>query len=259
MSYDSGRKLFSAERNLLKQRGEQPHLHTVSSANNKEIIASLNEIKKLIKVSTAASNAAEAAALKAVAASDEVVASVPAALDGDANLPEMSILRGQLKELKESIDKTKSEIAALHRTGDGEEDRFVTAAMELDAIVQATEVATNNILGSAEDIDDLAREIKLRIDDVKSHDHLDSIANSVINIFENCNFQDITGQRTGKVVKTINFLEDRILTMINIWGEEEFEGIDLPDDLRSADEKLLEGPQLDGQGISQDDIDSLFD
>jgi chemotaxis protein CheZ len=151
------------------------------------------------------------------------------------------------------------EIAALHNTGEGEDDRFVTAAMELDAIVNATEVATNNILGSAEDIDDLAREIKERSSDVKIQDHADSIANAVINIFENCNFQDITGQRTGKVVKTINYLEERILTMINIWGEEEFEGLAAPEDNRTDDEKLLAGPQLEGKGISQNDIDSLFD
>jgi len=61
------------------------------------------------------------------------------------------------------------------------------------------------------------------------------------------------------VVKTINYLEERILTMINIWGEEDFEGIELSEDLRTEDEKLLEGPQLEGSGISQDDIDSLFD
>lgn len=256
---NAGRILFSAERHLLKQQGVQPSLLHMGPPNNKEVMASLSEIKSLIRASTAASKAAEAAALKAVAASDEVVAAVPGQVDLDADLPEMAVLRGQLMELKESIDKTKSEIAALHNTGEGEDDRFVTAAMELDAIVKATEVATNNILGSAEDIDDLAREIKLRIDDVKSHDHLDSISNAVIHIFENCNFQDITGQRTGKVVKTINFLEERILTMINIWGEDEFEGIELPDDLRTEDEKLLEGPQLDGQGISQNDIDSLFD
>lgn len=174
------------------------------------------------------------------------------------DLPEMSVLRGQLHDLKGSIDKTKSEIAALHKPG-ATDDKFTTAAMELDAIVKATEEATNNILGASEDIQDLVTAILDRTDDVKIRDDAGKIADLVITIFENCNFQDITGQRTGKVVKTINYLEERILTMINIWGEEEFEGVKLPDDVRSADEKLLEGPQLDGQGISQDDIDSLFD
>jgi chemotaxis protein CheZ len=250
MSYDVGRKLFSAERHLMQQRGINPQIHHVGGGpSNKEVLKALAEIKKLI----------EEVKENAAPAPDEVPAEAPEPAAVVEDLPEMSVLRAQLKDLKESIDKTKMEIAALHNTGEGEDDRFVTAAMELDAIVNATEVATNNILGSAEDIDDLAREIKERSSDVKIQDHADSIANAVINIFENCNFQDITGQRTGKVVKTINYLEERILTMINIWGEEEFEGLAAPEDNRTDDEKLLAGPQLEGKGISQNDIDSLFD
>jgi len=251
MSYDVGRKLFSAERHLMQQRGVTPQVHHVGAApNNKEVLKALVEIKALIEDVKASSGP------QADPEPEQAPEAAPAVVE---DLPEMSVLRAQLKELKASIDKTKSEIAALHSTGEGEDDRFVTAAMELDAIVNATEVATNNILGSAEDIDDIAREIKERSTDVKVHDYVDSIANAVINIFENCNFQDITGQRTGKVVKTINYLEDRILSMINIWGADEFEGLDGPEDNRTEDEKLLSGPQLDGQGISQNDIDSLFD
>jgi chemotaxis protein CheZ len=234
MFQDSQRKLFSAERNLLQQRGE-PLRAPAPVVDNTAVLKAIEEIKKMIEASAA-------------------MAARPVVDD----LPEMSVLRGQLHDLKGSIDKTKSEIAALHKPGQAD-DKFTTAAMELDAIVKATEEATNNILGASEDIQDLAQAIKDRTDDVKIREQVDQISNLVITIFENCNFQDITGQRTGKVVRTINYLEERILTMINIWGEEEFEGVQLPDDLRSADEKLLEGPQLQGQGISQNDIDSLFD
>jgi hypothetical protein len=31
-----------------------------------------------------------------------------------------------------------------------------------------------------------------------------------------------------------------------------------PDQVKTADEKLLHGPQLEGKGISQDEIDKLF-
>lgn len=233
MSQDSQRKLFSAERTMMQKRGE-PMPAPVSAADNSAVLKAIEEVKKLIEISAGAAR--------------------PVVDD----LPEMSVLRGQLHDLKGSIDKTKSEIAALHKPGEAD-DKFTTAAMELDAIVKATEEATNNILGASEDIQDLAKAINDRTDDVKIREQVTQISNLVVTIFENCNFQDITGQRTGKVVKTINYLEERILTMINIWGEEEFEGVQLPEDARSADEKLLEGPQLDGQGISQDDIDSLFD
>lgn len=233
MSYDSQRKLFSAERTLMEKRGE-PIPVPVAGPDNSAVLKAIEEVKKLIEASASAAK--------------------PLVDD----LPEMSVLRGQLHDLKGSIDKTKAEIAALHKPGE-QEDKFTTAAMELGAIVKATEEATNNILGASEDIQDLVQTIHDRTDDVKIQETLGHISELVIKIFENCNFQDITGQRTGKVVRTINYLEERILTMINIWGEEEFVGVELPADARSEDEKLLEGPQLEGQGISQDDIDSLFD
>jgi len=221
---------------MMKERGETvPAYVPTPTFQSEELLSAIAEIKKMIE------GLGEQA--------------TPSAHEPS---PEMSVLRGQLHDLKTSIDKTKAEIAAIHKPG-AHEDKFVTAAMELGAIVEATEVATNNILGAAEDIQEHAQNIRERITDVKSHDHLKVIDDLVIKIFENCNFQDITGQRTGKVVKTINYLEERILTMINIWGEEDFEGIELSEDVRSEDEKLLEGPQLEGSGISQNDIDSLFD
>ena len=219
----------------MEKRGQPTPAHApVSAVNNEEVLKAIQEVKALIEKSSSV------------------------AQQSMEDFPEMSVLRGQLHELKESIDKTKREIAALHRPGE-DEDKFITAAMELDAIVKATEEATNNILGASEDIEDHVQAVRERITDEKSQEHLQAISDLVIHIFENCNFQDITGQRTGKVVKTINYLEERILTMINIWGEEEFEGIELDEDARTEDEKLLEGPQLEGQGISQDDIDALFD
>jgi len=226
-------KLFSAEKKIIEKSGGplQPSGH--SAIHTEEVLNAIAEVKKLIEQSS----------------------STPQSV---TDMPEMSVLRGQLHDLKESIDKTKSEIAAIHRPGE-QEDKFVSAALELSAIVSATEEATNNILGAAEDIEDLAQQLRDRLDDVKALENVNKISELVIGIFENCNFQDITGQRTSKVVKTINYLEDRILTMINIWGEEEFKGIELPEDARSEDEKLLEGPQLEGAGISQNDIDSLFD
>lgn len=230
----------------MKERGETipayAHAPAPTVATD-EILRAIAEVKTMIEGLSAETK--------------QGLAATAFAPSGDAG-PEMSVLRGQLHDLKSSIDKTKAEIAAIHKPGQTE-DKFITAAMELSAIVEATEEATNNILGAAEDIDELTQSIRERIDDVKSHEHLQTMSNLVIRIYENCNFQDITGQRTGKVVKTINYLEERILTMISIWGEEDFEGIELSADARSEDEKLLEGPQLDGAGISQDDIDSLFD
>ena len=235
MSRESQRQLYSAERALMKNRGDVPvvtHAAPIVQADNSEILAAIEDLKRTIE--------------------KNVQPQMP------DDMPEMSVLRGQLHELRESIDKTKSEIAAMRSPGQSD-DRLMTAAMELDAIVSATETATHNILSASEDLNDLIFELKDRIGDVGAHQKLDEMAGHVMKIFENCNFQDITGQRTGKVVKTIDFLEERIMTMINIWGEEEFHGIEVTEEAKGEDEKLLEGPQLDGEGVSQADIDALFD
>ena len=175
------------------------------------------------------------------------------------DMPEISVLRGQLHELRDSIDKTKREIAAV-RHPEATEDRLTTATMELDAIVQTTEEATNDILNATEEIDE-------RVDKLRGADAapetialLDGINGLTIKILEACGFQDISGQRINKVVKTIHYLEERIGTMIDIWGAEEFVGLEVKDDApEDADARLLEGPQLKGEGVSQDDVDALFD
>lgn len=234
MPTKSQRKLFSAEKTLLKKRGVDEVIHHKPDpgVDTSQILAAIEGLKKSVEKAAAPVTAAD--------------------------LPEMGVLRGQLHEMRESIDKTKLEIASMRKPGEGD-DRLVTAAMELDAIVKATEEATNNILSAAEDIDERVQKLKDRIGDVGAIQILDEISGLTIQVFENCNFQDITGQRTNKVVKTINYLEDRIHTMINIWGEEEFEGLVLPEAEADQDKKLLQGPQLEGAGVSQSDIDALFD
>ncbi len=178
----------------------------------------------------------------------------------DVSNTQIYMLRGQLHELKECIDKTKREIVAVRKPGESEDgDKLTSAAMELDAIVKTTEEATNSILNATEDIDERVQAIKDRVGDHKSHLLLDEISGLTINIFEACNFQDISGQRTTKVVKTLNFLEDRIHAMINIWGDDDFAHIKAVEEELDDDAALLQGPQLEDQGVSQDDIDKLFD
>jgi len=120
----NSKKLFSAERRLMQERGETIPAYAPAPApaiHTQEVLNAIAEVKKMI----------EGLGAQATTAINE-----PG--------PEMSVLRGQLHDLKASIDKTKAEIAAIHKPGENE-DKFVTAAMELGAIVEATEVATNNI------------------------------------------------------------------------------------------------------------------
>ncbi|OSQ46357.1 protein phosphatase CheZ [Thalassospira sp. MCCC 1A01428] len=175
---------------------------------------------------------------------------------------DLELIRGQIQEMNEHIHRAKIQIAAL-RHPKAPDDRLVTAASELDAIVKDTEMATHTILESAEQIDDLAMTLKNSATSDFVADHVEQIAFIVTKIFESCNFQDITGQRINKVVNTLEFVEKRVHNMILIWGEDAF--ADLPmseeeeDEVKHEDADLLNGPQMEGEGISQDDIDKLFD
>src|SRR5262249_30355095 len=67
----------------------------------------------------------------------------------------------------------------------------------------------------AEQIQEVAWMLRERGADGAICDALDRRAND---IYSACSFQDLTGQRTRKVVDVLQFLEDRIRAMIEIWG-----------------------------------------
>ncbi|MFQ5626259.1 MAG: protein phosphatase CheZ, partial [Methyloligellaceae bacterium] len=178
------------------------------------------------------------------------------------DLREAQKIKGELQQIHDAILQTKQEIATLHR---GEYKGIEVARMtdELGAIVQGTEQATESILHAAECIDNNAGDLAASLNDDSQQAMTSDIQDQVIKIFEACNFQDLTGQRTSKVVSAFKFIEQRVLRMMEIWGGlESFEGLELEDTSnRNGHAELLNGPALkDDEGIaSQDDIDSLFD
>jgi len=166
-------------------------------------------------------------------------------------------LRQQLLGLFKYIQKVKDEIAAIDHPAYEDHD-LERMSDQLDAIVQATEDATNTIMQKVEDNDNALEEIrKLLPDDKKSL--CDAIINNGMDIIQACSFQDITGQRVNKVAKSITYVEDRVETIIDILGREALENVEVKAEERTEEEKLLRGPQLKDEGISQDEIDKLFD
>ena len=77
-------------------------------------------------------------------------------------------------------------------------------------------------------------------------------------IFEACAFQDLTGQRIGSVIQTLDLVDSHLESLLELLGPD-FEEVDDEEDDREGDDMLLNGPALEGEGISQDDIDKLFD
>jgi chemotaxis protein CheZ len=135
-------------------------------------------------------------------------------------------------------------------------------AHELEAVSKGSEEATQKILAAAEDIDQVADNLTAALKDEIDRGLAQDIRDRVVHIFEACNFQDLTGQRISKVMTTMKFIENHITVMMDIWG-----GVDaikahappIVDD-RPDEEKLLNGPKLDGDAghASQNDIDALF-
>lgn len=182
----------------------------------------------------------------------------------EQKIEEAALLARELQELSHHIDNTKREIAMLAggTAAPGPGPGILSANFELDAIVKATEDATNNIMTAAETIEEIADKLvnntELSVDDRNAQ--LSEIRANVARVFEHCSFQDITGQRISKVIKTLDYIETRIENMIQIWGKQDIEAhVEEPAPVDTTnDAHLLNGPQLADQGVTQNEIDQLF-
>ncbi|MBS1182676.1 MAG: chemotaxis regulator CheZ [Proteobacteria bacterium] len=177
--------------------------------------------------------------------------------------PDADRIRLDIGEMKDAIERTKLEIAQIKSDGRSPLSRFDRASNELDAVVEQTEAATSEILGSAEKIQELAWTMReAGVDNALC----DDVENLTTNIYMACSFQDLTGQRTQKVVQVLRYLENRINAMIDIWGMNEEEVHSPSTDRRVAvnahdkrpDAHLLNGPALAGEGIEQNIVDDLL-
>lgn len=132
------------------------------------------------------------------------------------------------------------------------EDRIPAAGRELDAIVEATETATNTIMTAAEEI--------MGADPSDADAYAAVVNDRIVEIFEACSFQDITGQRIQKVVSTLSALDKRITTLVDrlkVMRVSDTPAEETAEERRKR-ELILHGPQHKGEGVSQDDIDALL-
>lgn len=243
------RRVFRIERLSSELLGTENHVPTmeagspetsqaeasISGADTKTILAAIADIKSSL------SNTDDMEALR-----------------GD--IAKAAAMSGELSSMQDAIMSTKQEIAALHGGG-FQDDNLGRVTNELDAVVEGTEAATESILSAAESIDELAGNLSAALGEPHSAMASD-IQDKIVEVFEACNFQDLTGQRITKVVRTLEFIEERVGSMMEIWGGmESFKGVAPSVDKPAGDEALLNGPALetDINVANQDDIDALFD
>ena len=167
-------------------------------------------------------------------------------------------LKTELAGLFHYVERVREEIAAISRPAD-EEFQFESMGEQLDAIVKATEKATDTIMAATENTLNAVDELRQTLSDPAQNALLDKIAGDGNEILEACSFQDITGQRVSKVVKSVTYVEERVNALIDVWGKDELAKVEVESLDKTEDEKLLAGPQLEGKGLDQAAIDALFD
>lgn len=169
-------------------------------------------------------------------------------------------LRSEIINLIQYITKMREEVARVSKRSD-DRTHFESVSQHLEEIVGSTENATNQILEHIEGIDNVADEIRASEDLGQMPDLCDKINEHTMQAIEACTFQDITGQRISRIINSMEFVEQRVNAMIELMGRTDIEalGVELPEsDQRTGDDALLNGPQLPGEEISQDEIDKLF-
>lgn len=174
-------------------------------------------------------------------------------------------IMAEIVAMNDHITLTKQEVAAL-KPVDEANTTISIATEELSEVVRSTESAANTILENTELLDQIVVEMKGKISEGDPDGitpDIERIEYLSMELLTACSFQDVTGQRITKVVNSLNFIEERLNKMIEIWniehGTADPQKIALPKDDTREDKDMLHGPQNETEAMSQDDIDSLFD
>lgn len=166
-----------------------------------------------------------------------------------------TIVGDDFHQIMEKISETRDDMQLLN-TKELDVDPLSNAENELKLVVKATEDATNRIMEAAETI--------MTADPEDPATYHMTVESNIMEIFEACSFQDITGQRINRVVETLDFVDYRIHKIANFLGIEnekerrDFDETAFLERLQRKDDLILHGPQDEGEGVSQNDIDDLF-
>ena len=164
----------------------------------------------------------------------------------------------EVAELGAAVAAAREEIVHLRHEGDLGENQIPDATDELDAIVEHTASATETILDACEQIDVLAATADAK--------HAAAVQDQTIRIFEACSFQDITGQRIGKVIATLKMVESRVARIVDLTaahlhtpGRTSSPPVrDAPSCDTPVRDPLLNGPQAPHIAMDQAAIDRLL-
>ena len=129
-------------------------------------------------------------------------------------------------------------------------DKLPSAMNEIGMIVETTETAANQII----DVVDLILALPI---DTTPNVYRSIVEEKCLSLMEACAFQDLTSQRSTKVIETLLHIEDKLGKLAALMGDDEERP---PESIpqRTGDDVLLNGPAMPGEGVDQDDIDAMF-
>ncbi|MEP3474949.1 MAG: chemotaxis protein [Hyphomicrobiales bacterium] len=165
-----------------------------------------------------------------------------------------TIVGDDFHQIMDKISETRDDMQLLNTKEDV--DPLSSAENELKLVVKATEDATNRIMEAAETI--------MTADPQDPATYHTTVESNIMEIFEACSFQDITGQRINRVVETLDFVDYRIHKIAGFLGIEnekerrDFDETAFLERLQRKDDLILHGPQDEAEAVSQNDIDNLF-
>lgn len=173
----------------------------------------------------------------------------------DAHDERLSGLRRELAVIQDAIARNRHDLSAL--VGDGKDRRFARAAAELGAAVDDMQAATNQILSLAEIADDNARALAASLKDDYKRGLAQEIQDQIVKVYEACNFQDITGQHIGKVIRMLTAMENQLESILARCNGAHAAAQPF---VATDGDGLLNGPKLAGDKghATQQDVDHIF-
>lgn len=184
---------------------------------------------------------------------DDITHVVGSLVKGTTHDDEINKVALELRELLDYIGAAKSELMGMQAKSLSNRD-IPDAGEQLDAIVKSTEEAAETIMDAADAVGQIAEQVE--------GDNGGKLEEISTTLFQASSFQDLTGQRITKVTRTLGHLEERLNALADAIGDEYIE----PEEDVERDEEgvvqddadLLHGPQLEGEGNSQAEIDAIL-
>ena len=185
----------------------------------------------------------------------DIAVVVGSLVTGDVIDADVASVIAELQDLLGYIGAAKQELEAMQANSLTKKD-IPGAHDQLEAVVAATEEAASTIMDAADAVGEIAEHVEAP--------HSERLQDISTELFQASSFQDLTGQRITKVTTTLMHIEERLTGLAAAIGDQfvapdDEEAVERDDEgVVVNDDDLLHGPQFEGEGNSQEEIDALL-